>query len=71
MKSAVPAEETTALQWMNSFAAQRTKYLRFAQMQVPVFASRLAPCLLRRGSGLTPSARQYQCALLAPNYNTS
>ena len=33
MKSAVPAEETTALQWMNSFAAQRTKYLRFAQVQ--------------------------------------
>ncbi len=31
MKSAVPAEETTALQWMNSFAAQRTKYLRFSQ----------------------------------------
>jgi hypothetical protein len=34
MKSAVPAEETTALQWMNSFAAQRTKYLRFAQVQI-------------------------------------
>jgi hypothetical protein len=34
MKSAVSAEETTALQWMNSFAAQRTKYLRFAQMQI-------------------------------------
>jgi hypothetical protein len=34
MKSAVPAEETTALQWMNSFAAQRTKYLRFAQVRI-------------------------------------
>jgi hypothetical protein len=34
MKSAVPAEETTALQWMNSFAAQRTKYLRFSQVQI-------------------------------------
>ena len=34
MKSAEPAEETTALQWMNSFAAQRMKYLRFAQVQI-------------------------------------
>ncbi len=70
MKSAVSAEETTALQWMNSFAAQRTKYLRFAQVQIPVFAYGWCRACYAEASP-APLARQYQCALRVPSYNTS